>query len=240
MTKDSSYLTTDQPVDVAQRRVSRSIKTKFFLNMFNRWFPSLLYKKKLTRWNHTWSNTKKAIDFDAAIPNDLRTALQDGWIKPGSKVLDIGCGGGELSAWLAEQGHTVLGVDYSQAAIEKARSWFGDNNEHLSFDVVDICNETPSIGDFDVLLDKGCFHGIPDKFRKAYVENIVKCSAPTSRLIMFIRLDEVESKIQSLVDQHFSPYFEIVDVSHTDLMRVAGSLTHKILPALTIRMIKKT
>ena len=107
------------------------------------------------------------LDFETAVPEDLKAALEEGWIKPGSKVMDIGCGGGELSAWLSEQGHTVLGTDFSTAAIEKARSWFGDKYQNLSYEVVDICKDATSIGKFDVLLDKGCFHGIPDKFRNA-------------------------------------------------------------------------
>ncbi|QCE34481.1 class I SAM-dependent methyltransferase [Acetobacteraceae bacterium] len=44
-----------------------------------------------------------------------RLALQ------GGKALDIGCGRGEDSIWLAQQGFEVVGADISQSALEQAR-----------------------------------------------------------------------------------------------------------------------
>jgi 2-polyprenyl-3-methyl-5-hydroxy-6-metoxy-1,4-benzoquinol methylase len=39
-----------------------------------------------------------------------------------SSVLDIGCGSGEITAWLAQNGFKVVGIDFAQSAIEKAKS----------------------------------------------------------------------------------------------------------------------
>lgn len=40
----------------------------------------------------------------------------------GSRWLDIGCGAGTYSRWLSEQGLDVVGLDYSQPTLEKART----------------------------------------------------------------------------------------------------------------------
>lgn len=51
-------------------------------------------------------------------PNRFLVA-EAGGLEPG-RALDLACGEGRNSVWLAEQGWRVTGVDFSRAAIEKA------------------------------------------------------------------------------------------------------------------------
>ena len=44
-----------------------------------------------------------------------------GSLPPGGLVLDLGCGPGRDSAWLAEQGFTAVGLDASAGMVEEAR-----------------------------------------------------------------------------------------------------------------------
>lgn len=68
-------------------------------------------------------------DDDAGIAGWSTTGLrtrfrffQDAWnaVAPGSLYLDIGCGAGTYSRWLAQQGLRVVGIDYSQPTLRKA------------------------------------------------------------------------------------------------------------------------
>ena len=59
----------------------------------------------------TPERTAKEIDFILSIID----------IKPGGKVLDIGCGAGRHSIELARRGYTVLGIDPSEAMVTSAR-----------------------------------------------------------------------------------------------------------------------
>ena len=43
-------------------------------------------------------------------------------LKPGSRVLDVACGGGRHLQWLAAQGHAVTGVDRDGEALAQARA----------------------------------------------------------------------------------------------------------------------
>lgn len=53
----------------------------------------------------------------------------------GLRVLDAGCGSGYYSAWLAEQGAEVVGVDASEAMIAEATDRYGDRATFLVADL---------------------------------------------------------------------------------------------------------
>lgn len=41
---------------------------------------------------------------------------------PSKRILDLGCGAGRHARWLAERGYSVVGIDASDAAIERAKA----------------------------------------------------------------------------------------------------------------------
>ncbi len=52
---------------------------------------------------------------------------------PGKKALDIACGEGRNSIYLAAEGFAVTGLDISRAGMEKAREWMERENLRISF-----------------------------------------------------------------------------------------------------------
>jgi SAM-dependent methyltransferase len=55
-----------------------------------------------------------------APPNTVVAELC--WDLPPGRALDLGCGEGRHAIWLAERGWTVTAIDFSQVAIDKART----------------------------------------------------------------------------------------------------------------------
>ncbi len=76
------------------------------------------------------------------------------------KTLEIGCGTGDYAIWLAESGFSVLAVDASQIAIEKARDKAGKVGAKCEFAVVDVFREQIQGGPFHFVFDRGFLHTI--------------------------------------------------------------------------------
>jgi SAM-dependent methyltransferase len=69
-----------------------------------------------------------------------RAALVRGWgttLRPGDRVLELGCGDGALSCMLASEGFDVTGVDISEGMIEEARRRAERESSTARFEVAD-------------------------------------------------------------------------------------------------------
>ncbi len=69
------------------------------------------------------------------------------------KVLDIGCGQGAVSWFLAREGFSVTGVDVSPSAIEKARQYLEQDGLKAELQVADMKALTLPKEGFDCILD---------------------------------------------------------------------------------------
>lgn len=95
---------------------------------------------------------------------------------PNTKVLEIGCGTGPASCFLAQHGYDVDGFDVSETAIKIARGIARDRNLDISYSVNDICSisEIESCI-YDVVVDGHCMHCITyDSDRHAALTNVLR------------------------------------------------------------------
>jgi cyclopropane fatty-acyl-phospholipid synthase-like methyltransferase len=98
------------------------------------------------------------------------------------RVIDIGCGTGENSCYLASRGHPVRGVDLAPTAIAKAREKARARGLRVEFRVADALALGSPRPRFDAALDCGMFHTLSDPDRPRYVESVGKVVRPGGRL----------------------------------------------------------
>lgn len=85
---------------------------------------------------------------------DFVDFLRGEGVKEGAQILDIGCGNGRNSFYLAKQGFSVIGVDFSSRAIKQAQLYAQGKKLPVQFDVVDLADDLPfADGRFHAVID---------------------------------------------------------------------------------------
>ena len=77
----------------------------------------------------------------------------------GGRALDVGCGAGVFSVWLAEQGMDVTGIDLYPEAIAMANARAQGHGVKVDFQVADLFTYSPP-QPFDLVFDSGCLHAL--------------------------------------------------------------------------------
>jgi SAM-dependent methyltransferase len=86
----------------------------------------------------------------SATPN--RFLVQEAEDLAPGRALDLACGEGRNALWLAERGWNVTAVDYSGAAIAKARDRAALEGADVDFVCADLLDYLPAEGAFDLVL----------------------------------------------------------------------------------------
>jgi SAM-dependent methyltransferase len=120
------------------------------------------------------------------LPNSLRDLIEGQNALPAGTALDIGCGTGDNSIYLANHGWQVTGVDFVAAALDKARAKATAKNAAVDFACADVTRlSSEGVGkDFDLIVDNGCLHGLSSEDRDAYVREVTSVAAPSARLLL--------------------------------------------------------
>lgn len=144
----------------------------------NRLLFSLMYRIGRTPW-----------DTGITPPEVIAVIEGEKKLKPGC-ALDIGCGTGTNSIYLARHGWRVTGIDFAAPAIAAAKRKLRTNPailDAVTFIQGDATrlDSLPIQGPCDFLLDMGCFHGIPENRRAAYAHGVAKHAAPGALFMLY-------------------------------------------------------
>ncbi|MEG2181251.1 MAG: methyltransferase domain-containing protein [Bacteroidales bacterium] len=103
-------------------------------------------------------------------------------IRPGMRVLEVGCGDGGNLLPFARQGCVVTGIDISERRIEDARSFFRENGAEAQLLAADIFEVDGLDGSFDVMLIHDVIEHIGKK--KEFLNHVKRFLRPDG--ILFI------------------------------------------------------
>jgi SAM-dependent methyltransferase len=159
---------------------------------------------------------------------------------PPEAALDVGCGTGDSSVYLAQHGWHVTGVDFVPKALDKARAKARAAGVPIDFMHADVTHLSRAGIDtkFQLIVDNGCLHGMSDDDRNLYVQEIAAAAAPGARLLIvaakpggpigFLGLDEAEVK------RRFTPAWTVLSAAEEPLA-FANGLANRYTPVAFVR-----
>jgi SAM-dependent methyltransferase len=101
-----------------------------------------------------------------------------------SPVLDAGCGLGDKALFLAELGHRVMGIDFVEDAIRRARLKAAERGLALEFLVKDALTLEDWGQQFASVIDSGLFHVFSADDRRRYVRGLKRVLVPGGPLFL--------------------------------------------------------
>lgn len=151
-----------------------------------------------------------------ALSPALRNLIEGPAALSAGTALDIGCGTGDSSIYLARHGWQVTGVDVAAKALEKARAKAAGEHARVDFVRADATRlSSAGMGEaFELILDSGCLHGMSDRARDRYVPELSAVAAPYARLLIFAFTSGGQRGVRGIdhaeVERRFLPQWELL------------------------------
>jgi SAM-dependent methyltransferase len=105
-------------------------------------------------------------------------AAGSGMWRAGARILDVGCGAGTNSLFLARAGFRVSGIDLAEGAIAAARARAEREGLRVDFRVEDVLELPYPDEHFGGAIDIGCFHTLPVAARRRYSRELARVIHP--------------------------------------------------------------
>lgn len=132
----------------------------------------LLEKRDGEWWNNFYAERTRPVPFFQIIPDEELALYCNQGIFHKGRALDIGCGNGRNSFYLAEQGFDSFGIDISEESIAWAKEISQNMLQKPCFEVKSLFDFNAEANRFDLILDSGCFHHIKPHRREEYLTKI--------------------------------------------------------------------
>ena len=149
-------------------------------------------------------------------PKELVDFLKE--TQPG-RALDLGCGTGTNAITMAQQGWEVGAVDVSKIAIIRAKRKARFAGVDVTFHRGDVTVLDRFEGQFDFVLDIGCYHALSIAQRTAYASNLDRLLKPDGTFLLYTWLNAVESDhswspTEDEIQNQFHQSMNFVQVEH--------------------------
>jgi SAM-dependent methyltransferase len=153
---------------------------------------------------------ERDLPWDQALPPPEIIAFAES--APPGRALDLGCGTGRASIYLAQCGWICDGVDFIPAAVDLAReradaAGVGDSARFSVASVAHLDEFKPS---YDLAIDVGCMHNLRGDDLVSYAAGVARLVRPGGHYLLFAHLaDETDGATSArLTEPDIRKFFE--------------------------------
>lgn len=163
----------------------------------------------LRMWYRYWRGNTP---WDSGIvPPEIVTAAAE---RDPGRALDLGCGTGTTSVYLAERGWQATGVDFVGKAVRMARrkaaqAGVNGRTTFINGDVTRLYDLDLAVP-FDWVIDIGCGHIVPHDKQPAYAEQIANLTGTGALLMIYAHISR-EGFSPERVLELYTPHFRHLD-----------------------------
>ena len=131
---------------------------------------------------------------------------------PPGQALDLGCGTGTNALTISSYGWEVIGVDSSHLAIRRAEEKAQLEAARVEFQRLDVSRLRGLTGEFNLILDIGCYHSLSLHARARYIQRVAQLIHPRGTYLLYTWLSDIheaQARPPSAkeIEQEFSPHF---------------------------------
>ena len=119
-------------------------------------------------------------------PPELIEVIEGARRLPAGRALDLGCGTGTTTVYMAGHGWVATGVDFVPRAIRAARA-----KAVAQLPVVFLVGDVTRLHEysiepgFDLLFDQGCFHSLPEAAQPAYAREVTRMARSGATYLLY-------------------------------------------------------
>ena len=178
-------------------------------------------------WDERYRNGTTAWEDEETAPATQQLVLEN--VPRGKSVLEIGCGRGVDSVWLAKQGYRVIACDVSPTAVRQGKARARIHGVKVDFYVADILHDQAVLPHCDVVFERGVLHTfITDEGRSLFAKTIADLLNPGELWLSLAGIaatrkeaDEASKRQEprisaSQIIDAVEPYFDIMSITRTD------------------------
>lgn len=184
-------------------------------------------------WDERYRTNTTAWEDDEVAPATKHLILSH--VPPGLSILELGCGRGVDSIWLAEQGYEVVACDIAPTAIGQARARAELRGVTIEFRVADVLRDRRSLPRCQAVFERGVFHTfITDEGRALFARVTAELLGPGHLWLSLSGVaatpgeaagaaKRLEARVAaSQIARAVEPYFDIVCMTRTNYGFLAG------------------